>query len=141
DLNEKKVSILSLGNLADSRALEIIYNESKSNDEKLRQSSAFALRFMESQKADLYLQEIIKNDESEIVKINALLAISFRKKNLENLKLQKYILRNDNSELVRLEALKNLANLGEKEDVEFALKNDSSKSIRNFAKNLLANFN
>ena len=137
---EKKVALLSLGNLSDKRALSEIYKETNSTNETLRQYATFALRFIEDGNVDIYLRDILKKESSERVKVSALQAMTFRKMSPESLALQKETLRKDVSEIVRMEALSNLAQAGEKEELLYAKENESSQSIRNYAENLLAKY-
>lgn len=137
---EKQVALLALGNLSDSRSLQNIYKEILSNNEEIRKSAAFALRFINLPEPDIYLGNILIKDSSDSVKLSALEALSYRKSTPEILNIEKMILRNNFSESLRMQALKNLAQIGEKNEIEYAFKNDSSQSIRIYAKNLLIRF-
>lgn len=130
-----------MGNLSDDRALHFISNEIFSSNEDIRSSAVFALRFINRPEPDSYLKDVLANEKSDAVKLSALEALSFRKPILDIINIEKKILRNDLSEKIRMQVLKNLAQAGEKEDLIYAMKNDSSKSIRTYAENLLTRFN
>ena len=137
---DKQVALLALGNLSDYRSLQSIYKELMSDNDEVRKSAAFALRFINLSEPDKYLEYILSHDPSDSVKLSALEALSYRNSTPETLQIEKNILRNNQSESLRMQALRNLAQIGEKNEIEYAAKNDSSKSVRTYAENLLLRY-
>ncbi len=140
DPHAKSVALLALGNAADERALDNIKANLSAQNEDVRKSAAFALRFINRSEPDQALNNILLYDKSEAVKLSALEAIAYRNQGQEIIETQKKILRSDVSEKIRMQALKNLAQAGEKEEVKYAMTNDLSKSVRTYAENLLTRF-
>ncbi|APJ02889.1 hypothetical protein [Silvanigrella aquatica] len=66
--------------------------------------------------------------------------MSYRKPNQDIISIEKKILHSHPSETLRMQSLKNLSLTGIKEEIEYAAQNDSSKAVRDFAKNLLVRY-
>lgn len=140
DESLKNVSIMALGNLADEKVYKLIQNSLLSENETIRKSAIFSLRFIDNYAINNELLKFLTEDQSVNVKLTVLETITFRKQSKELIELQKKLLRNHDSELVRSSVLKNLDREGLIEELKFAKENDSSKSVRDYAELLLANY-
>ena len=140
DNSLKKVTILSLGNLSEPRIYNLIKQELSSENELIKKSSIFALRYIDAEEINKDLYKILESSSSVNVRSTVIEVISYRIQTKELIELQKFLLRNDASESIRSGILKNLDQLGLKDELIYAKENDLSKSIRNYAESLLAKY-
>ncbi len=140
DESLKNVSIMALGNLAEDKVYKLIKNSLSSENETIRKSAIFSLRFIDNYTINSELLKFLAEDPSVNVKLTVLETIAFRKQSKELIALQIQLLRNHDSELVRSSVLKNLDRAGLVEELKFAKENDSSKSVRDYAELLLAKY-
>lgn len=138
-----KQLLLALGNAGSTRALPVMERFAADASPDLRAAAVLSLRWVDSSKAETLLAEALSLDSSATVRLNAAVALGFRRISPATFEAQKRALLNDKDANVRVAVLKDFCQSRESLSAAQALlrraaSRDASKEVRHAASTILA---
>jgi len=138
-----RLFLLVLGNAGSIHALPTITRFVADPSPAVRSTAVLALRWIESNKADLLLTEALSSDPDPAVRLEATFALSFREPTPTTFQAQKRAFLRDHAVMVRLAALENLWNVHKsfpevRQLVKQSATSDPSKEVRKAAAEIMA---
>ncbi len=131
-----------VGNTGTEEALHIAEKYGNDSSDRVRRSSASALRWVENPRADTLLASMLQNDSSGSVRLEVLSALNWREPEEVTVKAEIAAAVRDATAEVRLESLRNLSNVRldfpEVESVFRSLSDhDPAREVRDMARSLI----
>ncbi|MEM7556247.1 MAG: HEAT repeat domain-containing protein, partial [Cyanobacteria bacterium P01_A01_bin.84] len=134
--------LLVLGNAGSPKSLKAIASLTKAKQPKIRATALLALRWIDDKQAETLLTDALIKDTDDGVRLEAAVALGFRKMSPHSFQTQKQAFTSDRSIKVRLSLLKNLWEVRTSfpevnQIVTQTAQNDVSPDVRKAATNLI----